>query len=330
VASSVVDTVCLTRGVTTMARMEFGGLSAAWKGEASDFTPLLAEQLDALGEQINVDLISIGESEVPTTGGRRIDIVAQSGEGLELVVENQYGRADHDHLTRGLAYAVARHARGLIVVAEQHRDEFRALAEYLNDLAEVDPERGIKVWLVEAKAVRIASGPWAPLFNAVVQPNTFTASVEKIKKEVESHGTIEDFWRRFNSDSCRAAAQQIVGRWQSAGYPYRIGPATSHVVLTARGPSVNGRRTVVVIYPDGHVMVPFASYAGSNSGIPIEALTSEDFRAGANVLFGFSGTEKRAHTTPGWLRPEVEDDLFAFIQSVASAYAEAVAGDPLQ
>jgi len=63
---------------------------------------------------------------------------------------------------------------------------------------------------------------------------------------------------------------------------------------------------------------------------PIEALTSEAFRASANVLFGFSGTEKQARTTPGWLRPEVEDDLFAFIQSVASAYAEAVAGDPLQ
>jgi len=329
VASSVVDTVCLTRGVTTMARIEFGRLSAAWKGEASDFTPLLAEQLDALGEQINVDLISIGESEVLTTGGRRIDIVAQSGEGLELVVENQYGRADHDHLTRGLAYAVARHARGLIVVAEQHRDEFRALAEYLNDLAEVDPERGIKVWLVETKAVRIASGPWAPLFNAVVQPNSFTASVEVIKK-AESHGTLEDFWLRFDSDSCRAAAEQVVGRWQSTGYPYRIGPATSHVVLMAPGPSGNGRRTVVAIYPDGRVMVPFASYAGSNSGIPIEALTSEAFRASANVLFGFSGTEKQARTTPGWLRPEVEDDLFAFIQSVASAYDEAGSGDPLQ
>jgi hypothetical protein len=89
-------------------------------------------------------------------------------------------------------------------------------------------------------------------------------------------------------------------------------------------------RTVVVIYPDGRVMVPFASYAGSNSGIPIEALTSEAFRASANVLFGFSGTEKQARTTPGWLRLEVEDDLFAFIQSVASAYAEAGSGDPLQ
>ena len=55
-----------------------------------------------------------------------------------FVIENQCGRADHDHLTRGLAYAVAPpRARGLVVIAEQHRDEFRAVAEYLNDLADI-------------------------------------------------------------------------------------------------------------------------------------------------------------------------------------------------
>src|SRR5947207_902557 len=113
-----------------MARLRFGRLSEAWKGEASDFTPLLAEQLDALGATIGVDLTSIGESEVQTQGGRRIDIAAQGEDGSEFVIE-KYGRADHDHLTRGLAYAVARRARGLVVVAEEHRDEFRAVAQYL-------------------------------------------------------------------------------------------------------------------------------------------------------------------------------------------------------
>jgi len=142
--------------VNLMGRLTFGRPTEAWKGEAADFTPLLAQQLDALGEAISVDLTSLGESEVATTGGRRIDIVARVEDGSEFVVENQYGRADHDHLTRGLAYAVARHARGLVVVAEEHRDEFRAVAQYLNDLAELDSERGIAVWLVEARAVRIA------------------------------------------------------------------------------------------------------------------------------------------------------------------------------
>ena len=165
--------------MSSMARLRFGRLSDAWKGEAADFTPLLAEQLDAIGAEIGVDLASVGESEVQTAGGRRIDIVAQGEDGSEFVIENQYGRADHDHLTRGLAYAVARRARGLIVVAEEHRDEFRAVASYLNDLAELDPERGIAIWLVEARAVRIEDSLWAPLFSAVVEPNVFTATVEQ-------------------------------------------------------------------------------------------------------------------------------------------------------
>src|SRR4051794_27624276 len=150
--------------MATMAKLTFGRLTEAWKGEAADFTPLLADQLDSLGLAIGLDLTSIGKSEVQTSGGRRIDIVAQDADGTEFVVENQYGKADHDHLTRGLAYAVARRARGLIVVAEEHRDEFRAVAEYLNGLAELDAERGIAVWLVEATAVRINDSPWAPLF----------------------------------------------------------------------------------------------------------------------------------------------------------------------
>jgi len=86
-----------------MGRLSFGRLSEAWKGEASDFTPLLAERLDQLGEAIGVDLASVGESEVAVAGGRRIDIVAQDADGSEFVIENQFGRADHDHLTRGLA-----------------------------------------------------------------------------------------------------------------------------------------------------------------------------------------------------------------------------------
>ncbi len=52
----------------SMARLRFGRLTEAWRGEASDFTPLLREQLDALGAEIGVDLASIGKSEVPTAG----------------------------------------------------------------------------------------------------------------------------------------------------------------------------------------------------------------------------------------------------------------------
>jgi len=304
-----------------MAKLSFGRLSDAWRGEAADFTPLLAGQLDSLGDAIGVDLTSLGQSEVPTAGGRRIDIVAQVEDGSEFIIENQYGRADHDHLTRGLAYAVARHAKGLVVVAEEHRDEFRAVAQYLNELAELDSDRGIAVWLVEARAVRIEDSAWAPLFTAVVEPNQFTATVEKVKQS-ESAVTLEEFFDQFTSPDLRHAAETLVSRWIAAGYRRRLGP--NHVVLEAPGPSSGGVRTVIAVFSDGRVMVPFSAYAGVNSGIPIEALTTSEFRATADRLFGFNGTEKQARTAPGWLTVDRVDSLMHFCQQVAIAYRSAL------
>jgi hypothetical protein len=305
----------------SMARLLFGRLSEAWKGEAADFTPLLAEQLDAIGAEIGVDLASLGESEVQTTGGRRIDIVAQGADGSEFVIENQYGRADHDHLTRGLAYAVARRARGLIVVAEEHRDEFRAVATYLNELAELDPARGIAVWLVEARAVRIEDSPWAPLFSAVVEPNSFTATIEQQKQAEAPLPSIDEFWEQFDSPATLEAAQTVVTHWQAIGHRRRLGP--NHVVLEAAGPSKNGFRTVVAVYSDGRVLVPFSSYAGQNSGIPIDSLTTPQFRSSADALFGFAGSERLARTAAGWLAPEKVEALLQFCGQVASAYSAA-------
>jgi hypothetical protein len=253
---------------------------------------------------------------VSSAGGRTIDIVAEGTDGAEIIIENQYGRADHDHLTRGLAYAVARRAKGLVVVAEEHRAEFRAVAEYLNDLAKKDAERGIAVWLVEARAVRILDSPWAPLFTAVIEPNAFTASVEP-EKQSEALGSIDDFWQQFKSEPTLAAAQEVLKQWDGSEHLDQrrlLGP--NHIVLESAGPSVNGFRTVVAIYSDGRVMVPFSSYAGKNSGIPIEALTTNEFRSEADRLFRFKGSELLARTAPGWLTPERVSTLVEFCEQV--------------
>jgi hypothetical protein len=47
-----------------MGYLRYGRLADAWKGEASDFTPLLVDRLDQLGSAIGVDLASAGQSEV--------------------------------------------------------------------------------------------------------------------------------------------------------------------------------------------------------------------------------------------------------------------------
>jgi hypothetical protein len=305
----------------TMGRIEFGSLRDAWKGEARDFTPLLAERLDQLGEAIGVDLVTLGQAEVATAGGRSIDIVAQTSDGPELVIENQYGSADHDHLTRGLAYAVAREARGLVVVAERHRDEFRSVAQYLNRLAEHDDD-GISVWLVEARAVRIDNSVWAPLFTVVESPNAFTTQVEQAKKR-EAALTVDQFLDACASPEIAEAAQKLVSTWTDRGYT--LWRATTYISLVAPGPSKGGTRTVLSLLPNGQIAVPFSAYAGTNSGIPIESLCTEQFRAYADDLFGFEGTPSLARTPAAWLAPGRVDDVLQFATRVADAYAETLA-----
>ena len=104
------------------------------------------------------------------------------------------------------------------MVAEEHRDEFRAVTRYLNDLAELDPERGVAVWLVEAKAVRINEGPWAPLFSTVVEPNAFTATVEQAKQSQSPLPSLEEFWAQFHSSPILDAARVAVAKWNEAGH----------------------------------------------------------------------------------------------------------------
>lgn len=307
----------------TMARLAYGSLREAWKGEATDFTPLLADQLDALGGAIGVDLMSAGRAEVQAAGGRSIDIVALVPDGTEFVIENQYGRADHDHLTRGLAYAVARGARGLVVVAEEHRGEFRAVATYLNDMAERDPEHGIAVWLVEAKAVRIKDSPWAPLCTAVVKPNQFTTAVERAKRAEGVH-SLREFLELCESPDIRNAVEVIAQRWTASGHQLWFASYGTYIALTARGPSKGGVRVVLTLYPDGRLMVPFGAYAGQNTGIAIPQLITAEVRARADEIFGFSGSSSQPRTAPSWLRPDRAEAVLSFASEVADAYLMAL------
>lgn len=95
-----------------------------------------------------------------------------------------------------------------------------------------------------------------------------------------------------------------------------------HATLTARAPVTGGvgQRSVVALYPDGAVGISFSSYAGSDSGFAVRALTTESFPSRANSLFGFKGTGQWAKTGPDWITEARIDDLMKFSTEVAEAY----------
>ena len=100
-----------------------------WKREDTDFTPWLAneEPLKVLLEECGIDLGADFQvrTELKIPGvNRKLDLYVQTESMQSIAIENQYSEADHDHFTRALAYAVGLDTNVVIVVAENHREEF--------------------------------------------------------------------------------------------------------------------------------------------------------------------------------------------------------------
>lgn len=142
-----------------------------WPGEARDFTPWLADNLEVLSAHLDIGELELDSTEVEVPGGRRLDILAKDADGRSWAVENQYGEADHDHLTRALAYAVGLECRAVIVVAESHRDEFVAVADEWNRYSEAYGAEGIRLFLVAIEAGRIGDSAPGFRFRLVSGPN---------------------------------------------------------------------------------------------------------------------------------------------------------------
>jgi hypothetical protein len=169
-----------------MKRVEFlksVNIREAWSKEDRDFTPWVAQPdvLQELFDQCDIELGTDFEirTEVLVPGiKRKLDILITSESGERIAVENQFSAIDHDHLTRALMYAVGLNTKTVIVVAESHRPEFVALAEYLNGAAKAYEDEGISLFLVEIEVLTSpGSEMYHPRFDVVCRPDEWRAAV---------------------------------------------------------------------------------------------------------------------------------------------------------
>lgn len=224
-----------------------------WPSEATDFTPWLGDNLGFLDE-LGLGQLLLVQVEAQLPGlGRSLDILAETADGRRVAIENQYSVMDHDHLTRGLAYAVGHDARALVVIAEEHRAEFVAVADYLNRCQEaVGDEHGIAVFLVSLSVEQIGE-VYVPRFTVRSQPNAWRAAVAA--SESGRLAGAEDFIAA-SEESIRLAAGQILHDWQQLnGSSMRFGKAS--VSLNLRNPfkAGGGSTSVFLLYTNGQLVL---------------------------------------------------------------------------
>ena len=150
-----------------------------WEGEASDFTPWLAdeENIGLLGETIGVELEV--EAQERNVGPFRADILCKDTvTDSWVLIENQLERTNHTHLGQLLTYAAGLEAVTVIWIAERFTEEHRAALDWLNEIT----DGGFSFFGLEIELWRIGDSPMAPKFNVVSHPNDWTKTVSKISR----------------------------------------------------------------------------------------------------------------------------------------------------
>ena len=151
----------------SLSKLERVPLREAWKHEANDFTPWLAEEdnlntlADALG-LAELELVAIEH----WVGEFKLDILCVSGDD-QVIIENQLEKTNHSHLGQILTYAAGTGAKKVIWVAESFRPEHVAALEFLNQ----NTTDELSFFAVEVELWRIGDSPFAPKFEVITKPN---------------------------------------------------------------------------------------------------------------------------------------------------------------
>jgi phenylpropionate dioxygenase-like ring-hydroxylating dioxygenase large terminal subunit len=174
--------------------MNFGQIHAVavkdvWPGEATDFTPWLAKNLDVLSDALGMELIL--EATEASAGDFSADIVARDQSTNRIVViENQFGSTDHRHLGQIITYSSVLGAQAVVWIAETVRAEHKAAINFLNQ----NLKEGLQLYALEVGVIRIDDSKPAYTFSPVCVPVEGTV-VLKGKETTETNQRYQAYFQ---------------------------------------------------------------------------------------------------------------------------------------
>ena len=155
-----------------VGELESVPIREVWPDEARDLTPWLADNLDALGSALGMDL-ELDGSEVPVGPFSADLLLHDANTGSRVVVENMIGNTDHDHLGKVITYAAGLDASHAVLVAETFRQEHRSALQWLNS----NSRDSVSFFGIALKVWRIGDSIPAPQLDVVVEPDEWVRSV---------------------------------------------------------------------------------------------------------------------------------------------------------
>ena len=190
----------------TFGQLKSKPISSSFPKEAVDFTPWLADEdtiNQYLGPVLNLNFTNV-RTEVAVDESR-IDILAEDEEGNKIIVENQYGRTDHDHLGKLITYASGVEAKYVVWITEESKQNHQKAVEWLNDNVSDDTH----FFLVEAEILQIDDSKPVPRFNVIVEPNDWSKVSKSIARNDPYAEANYAFWSRLHQVAAGRSGLQV-------------------------------------------------------------------------------------------------------------------------
>ena len=163
-----------------------------WKTEL-EFSDWLAspENMQLLSNAIGIDMLAVEKESA--VGSKKADILAKiTGTDRQVIIENQYGTSNHDHLGKLITYSVGKNAEILIWIVERAENVHKVAVQWIND----HTDENINIFLIQIKILRIGDSVPAPMFTVLEKPKDWP----KQNKQVAITKTNQqqmDFWNSF-------------------------------------------------------------------------------------------------------------------------------------
>ena len=194
-----------------------------WNNEQYDFTPWLAENLQQLGDAININL-ELTSTEVPV-GPFFADIVAKEVETNDIVViENQLEKTNHDHLGKCLTYTSVLGAKTIVWIATKFTEEHRQAFEWLNE----NTNSGLSFYAIELSLLKVDTDKASVVFDVVASPNNVVKMAHSKGNLTKTENLQYKFWQAFR-DAIQNDFHNLQTPRPQYWYDITIGKSNIHI-----------------------------------------------------------------------------------------------------
>lgn len=148
-----------------LKKLELEEIKKIWPHEQKYLSPWIAKKINLLNDVLNLQIVI--DSTEEKSDNFRMDLAGTEGySSMPVVIENQFGRSDHDHLGKLITYSAHKEAGIIIWIANEIQPAHRNAVEWLNRIT----PKEMLFYGIELEVIQIDDSKPAPDFKIVAKP----------------------------------------------------------------------------------------------------------------------------------------------------------------